>query len=384
MDFSHSSQMPAQALTLAAGQACAARAASGEAAPRVVTTGRKTISGRAQNVVARDADTGEPVDVYSTGRRTVFTRHPEADEAADPGIAFVDALAFSLVPPEPHSFQWLIQQMRAFLPIDAIQERKGCFGFTNSLVFGDGAGLMAWGGKSQRGRVYFSLMGKGCGLVSDWQGIAEWLEAHNAVIKRCDLAHDDFAGKLVSIAWAVDQYQGDGFTAGGRKPRHSVFGDWLAGDAASAGRTLAIGNRASGKYCRVYEKGRQLGDASSAWTRIEVEFRAQDRWIPFDVLTRPGHYLAGAYPCLAFLAELQSSIKTIAKAAQVAFDRAVENGKQSCGKLVNLMLSVVGGDYAEVVKRLRRDGFPARIDPYSYHVSRDPSMLDYELREVPA
>ena len=138
------------------------------------------------------------------------------------------------------------------------------------------------------------------------------------------------------------------------------MGDWFDGDESSKGRTLGIGNRQSGKYAHIYEKGKQLGDAPSPCARFEVEWRAQDRLIPYDILTRPGHYLAGAYPCLAFLAEEQSVIKTIAKSAQIAFDTAVENAKQHCGKLVNLLLSVVGEDYHEVVDRLIRPGYPTR------------------------
>ena len=38
-------------------------------------------------------------------------------------------------------------------------------------------------------------------------------------------------------------------------------------------------------------------EATSPWTRIEVEWRAQDRYIPYAILTRPGYYLAGAYSC---------------------------------------------------------------------------------------
>jgi phage replication initiation protein len=101
------------------------------------------------------------------------------------------------------------------------------------------------------------------------------------------VAYDDYQGKVVNIAWAVEQYKGEGFNAGGRKPRSECFGDWLDGDASIRGRTLGIGSRASGKYARCYEKGKQLGDAASAWTRIEVEWRAQDRHIPYDILTRP-------------------------------------------------------------------------------------------------
>lgn len=341
------------------------------APPRVVTTGRKRVAGPV------DEETGEHIAISASVRgQPVVTRHLSPISDVPEGVAFIDGLAFSVIPPEDLSYAWLLSEMAQFLELGSIELRRGLFGFRYSARFGDGAGVIAWGGESQRGRVFFSLMGQGCSRIANWAGLAGWLERHRAVIKRADVAYDDHEGKLISIAWAVQQYQADGFNAGGRRPRAECLGDWLDGDAATRGRTLGIGNRASGKYARCYEKGKQLGDPASPWTRIEVEWRAQDRYIPYDVLTRPGHYLAGAYPCLAALDELQSVIKTVAKGAQIAFDRAVENAKLHCGKLVDLMLKVYQGDYGEVVNKLRRPGIPARIDPFSYHVARSPSMLD--------
>nr|WP_315465707.1 replication initiation factor domain-containing protein [uncultured Rhodoferax sp.] len=353
-------------------------------APRVVTTGRKITKNPPLDFVRLDEETGEEISSFVVGGRRIEARFLASNEATPTGAAFIDALAFSVVPPEEMSYVWLLKQMQQFIDIGAVEQRRGMFGFRHSARFGDGAGVLAWGGESQRGRVYFSLMGKGCGMVTDWPALSYWLEQHGAVIKRADVAYDDFEGKLLSIDWAVKQYQSDGFNAGGRRPSHTCMGDWLEGEASTKGRTLAIGNRASGKYARIYEKGKQLGASTSRWTRFEVEWRAQDRYIPFDILTRPGHYLAGAYPCLACLNEEQSVIKTIAKGAQIAFDTAVENAKQHCGKLVNLLLSVVGGDYSEVVNRLSRPGLPTRIDPYSYHVKRNPTMLDRDMQGVPA
>lgn len=360
----------------------AQRDGSVPAPPRVVTTGRKDSTFRPCPVVE---PTGERFEIFANGRRGIsVVRHLESVESAPSNAAFIDALAFSVVPPGEMSYVWLLEQMQQFLDIGTLDIKRGMFGFRHSARFGDGAGVLAWGGESQRGRVYFSLMGKGCSMVNNWCALSHWLEQHAAVIKRADLACDDFDGQVLSIAWAIEQYQGDGFTAGGRRPSHTCIGDWLEGESSTKGRTLGIGNRASGKYARIYEKGKQLGEGDSKWTRFEVEWRAQDRYIPFDILTRPGHYLAGSYPCLAFLSAEQSVIKTIAKSAQIAFDAAVENAKQHCGKLVNLLLSVVGGDYAEVVHRLSRPGFPARIDPYSYHVKRNPTMLDRDMRGVAA
>jgi len=362
-----------------AGQAGAARASAAPTAPRVVTTGRKNTT-EVPHCVGIDSDTGEPVQLLATTRGYSVTRHLVTVEPVREGVALVDALAFSIVPPDEKSYDWVLREMAQFLEITDLEHRRGLFGFKFSARFGEGAGIVAWGGESQRGRVYFSLMGKGCSMVTRWADLALWLEQYRATIKRADLAYDDFAGRLVSIAWAIEQYRAGGFNAGGRKPIHTCYGDWLEGEASTKGRTLGIGNRASGKYARIYEKGKQLGDPSNPWTRMEVEWRAEDRFIPYDILTRPGHYLAGAYPCLSFLSEVQSIIKTVTNAAQIAFDTAVENAKQHCGKLVNLMMQVMQGDYVAVIDKLLRPGIPARIDPYSYHVKNDPAMLDWELR----
>lgn len=349
--------------------------------PRTVTTGGKIeaegVEDRDQVPKAIDSETGEPIEISALGRNRIqVTRHLVPDESASSKVAQLDALAFTVLPPDGESMRWVADQMRRFVPIDRLEHRNGCFGFKQSARFGDGVGLISWGGKSQRDRVYFSIQGKGCSVVEDWRGLADWLREHGAKLKRADVAYDDFRGETASIAWARDQYARDGFNAGGRKPGHQVFGDWNDGEASTKGRTLGIGSRKSGKYCRVYEKGKQLGDPASPWTRVEVEWHGKDRLIPFELLTEPGKYLAGAYPCLAFLNIEQARIKTIANSASISFDAAVDNARQQTGKLVNLMLRVFGGDVGKVVEQLRRDGVPARIDQYSYHLASSPELLD--------
>lgn len=371
-----------QGCALGGGAPLAGGAAETQPTPRVVTTGRKKAKTAQTVVVEGYFDTGERIEMMASGRSGVtLTRHldPVPDAPAD--AALIDALAFSVVPPDERSYTWVLEEMAQFLPIESIEHRRGLFGFRYSARIGEGVAVIAWGGESQRGRVFFSLMGQGCSLVRDWAALQAWLERYHAALKRADVAYDDHQGKLVSIEWAVEQYKADGFNAGGRRPRSECFGDWLDGEASTKGRTLGIGSRASGKYARCYEKGKQLGDAASRWTRIEVEWRAQDRHIPYDILTKPGQYLAGAYPCLAVLNERQSTIRTVVKAARIAYARAVENAKLHCGKTVNLMLSVLGGDYAEVVKQLIRPGIPGRIDPYSYYVRQEPAMLDSALAQ---
>jgi phage replication initiation protein len=351
-------------------------------APRVVTTGRKVAPSRVKAGIEEAFATGERISLKAAGPGFKVIRHVDPAPEAPPSIAFIDALSFTVIPPDEQSYPWVLQEMTQFMPIQGIEYRNGMAGFTRSAVLADGAGKIAWGGESQRGRILFSLMGAGCSMVKDWQGLQSWLELHRATIKRADVAHDDHEGKHINIAWAVDQYKAGGFNAGGRMPRSECAGDWMNGDGNTHGRTLYIGSRSSGKLARCYEKGKQLGDAESQWTRIEVEWRAQDRHIPYDILTRPGQYLAGAYPCLAVLDQVQSVIKTIVKAAQIVYEKAVENAKQHVGKLINLMMHVEGGDFVGVVQKLTREGFPRRIDPYSYHVRRAPSICDRHFAEA--
>ena len=358
-------------------------AGAGFEGPRTVTTGGKTGANsgtQSPTHAPKDIDpaTGERFDARFISARHGYkiTRHLTSNAAASASTALIDTLAFTLVPPDGGSMRWVVEQMQQFLTIDQLQQRNGCFGFKQSAQFGGGAGLVAWGGASQRSRVYFSLQGIGCSMIKDWPGLSTWLRDHQATLKRVDVAYDDFKGQTASVAWAIDQYRSEGFNAGGRKPKHQVFGDWLSGEGSTKGRTLGIGNRASGKYCRIYEKGKQLGDAFSPWTRVEVEWHNKDRLLPYELLTEPGKYLAGAYPCMAFLSVEQLRIKTIANSATISYEAAVDHARQQTGKLVNLMVRVHGGDQGAVIQELWRNGIPARIDPYSFVLAPSPELLD--------
>lgn len=380
----HEQQIQAGAELVPAGLACLRQLGDqAEDAPRVVTTGRKTTTSPDGEDPAPcvDDETGEPVKLYATGVHGIkAVRHLVPDGEASPSVAQIDTLAFTVVPSNEGGRTGSLLR---------------CGGSSRSKASSSAAGASA--SPSRCGSVTVRACVPGAARAkrtvstsasrakaARWSptglpcrpALSAWLEAHRTAIKRVDVAYDDLAGETVNIEWAVDQYAKGGFKAGGRNPSHQLFGDWLSGSSAARGRTLGIGSRDSGKYCRIYEKGKQLGDPESRWTRIEVEWRGQDRLIPYDVLTRPGQYLAGAYPCLRSLSVQQSRIKTIAKAGTIAYERAVATGRLHTGKLVNLMLHVMGGDYAAVVDRLKRAGTPARIDPFSYHLRGAPEKLD--------
>lgn len=331
------------------------------------TSPQVTHEGAHVAALARDAVRGGTGQGGSPAPRVVTTGgNPfpsETHEGASSALAHVDWLAFTIAPPEGDPLRWLFPQLADLFGIPSMTSRgKGAFGYAQSFDLG-GHGILAIGGKGQKGTVYVSLTGVGCSRILDWQAVQDWLEAHGARLKRLDLAHDDTQGETLSIETAVEWYNGDGFSAGGRRPGHQVKGDWLT-PGSPKGRTLYVGNRRNGKMARIYEKGKQLGDPDSPWVRAEVEFKDTSRVLPYDMLTRPGIYLAGAYACLGFLSVIQEKVRTIAKAARISLGAMIHHAKQAYGALVNVLMTKHRDNPAAVVADLRRDGVPRRLAPF--------------------
>ncbi|GAA4892580.1 replication initiation factor domain-containing protein [Ferrimonas pelagia] len=249
---------------------------------------------------------------------------------------------------------------------------KGRFQYPYSanLKIGEApAGLICWGGSNLGCMV--SLTGTGCQSI-DMRELYHLIRKIPAVkITRVDIAHDDKTGKR-SIDWAKQQAEnsglGKGFMLSNKPPRYTYIesghmqGNGKAEVAAGLpaykftpdlGRSFYVGARSSGKLYRAYEKGKQLGDTGSPWVRHELELRNQDRIIPLEVLLKPSQYFAGAYPCMAFLNEVQHRVETIRRNTRITFEKAVEHGAKQMGRLVNCMKQV-GMSSDQILERLTR------------------------------
>lgn len=109
---------------------------------------------------------------------------------------------------------------------------------------------------------------------------------------RVDVAKDFFNGEYTPELCLID-YENGLFapTNGGRYPKIEKVGkDWFNEDDES-GKTLYIGGRTAPFYFRCYEKGKQLGDKSSKWTRIELEIKDSGCVIPLDIVLFPDQYI---------------------------------------------------------------------------------------------
>lgn len=305
----------------------------------------------------------------STEPRLVIRGETTNNLSEEKTTAFIDWFGFTMRP--DHSQTNAIHILRTALteifnlPVEAwIETEKGWNGYDHRINLGT-YGLLAFGGQYQRGTIHVDINGQGCSLVKNWKNVIRWGLDNNIQITRTDTAHDDLKGNKVDLAKAQDWFHEGGFTTSGRPPTPKLISDLFTG----GGSTLYIGKRENGKLLRIYEKGKQLGDPTSPWVRVEVEFHNKDRTIPWDILTEPGKYLAGAYPCLAYLNTEQDKIKTLNTATTISYLSMKKWLHTAAGKSLNAMLLVHQGDATGVLTELVRDGLPKRLEPFDKYLS---------------
>jgi len=219
-------------------------------------------------------------------------------------------------------------------------------------------GFVAHGGNKET--LCISISGSGTQFIGSagYIFIRDWLVRVGGHISRIDIAHDCFQGEK-NIEDALAWYKSGVFRSGknGTLPSAKYLDDFGSG----SGKTLYIGNRKSGKLFRVYEKGKQLGDTTSLWTRFELELRSTDRHISPDILVMAGEYLSGSYECLDWIAAKQSYVKTQSKTAKITFDHLQKYCKQSYGRFLNVMFAVYDTPEEIIEQIIRNDGFPRRL-----------------------
>lgn len=275
-------------------------------------------------------------------------------------LAHIDWLAFTVTPPvsvEP--LPWIANSLELLFGITRDHFKatdRGWQGYQRRVDLID-LGLLAYGGERQRGTIHVSLNAKACAAVKDWNAVRLWGETYRAHICRVDLAHDDFNAETVSVDRGLEWFLGGGFSLNGRPAGGNLRDDLGSGE----GRTLYVGKRQNGKLCRIYEKGKQLGDRKSPWCRVEVELHNKSRVIPWDTLTDPSRYLAGAYPCLEFLSLEQSKIKTIQRTFDISYDQMCAWVRTAAGRALHTMCEVEQGDAAAVIAQVIRPGSPKRL-----------------------
>lgn len=167
-------------------------------------------------------------------------------------------------------------------------------------------GRMDFGGESQRGWVRSDISGKGCELMN-FEDVSSLEDLPKSQIRRLDVALTTWDGE-VGHDQVVKAHQEGRFITRGRGP---VLTQITSSDER-AGRTCYIGKREkSDKFARCYEKGFEMlaktgrlpgvcthidGHRVEDIYRCEVELKAANTEIPWEVIERRDQYFAGAYP----------------------------------------------------------------------------------------
>lgn len=264
---------------------------------------------------------------------------------------------------------WLDQLLFEMFGFGISEKRKCGIRFDKyGYELQDNLGMVLYGNNNNRIRV--QINGSGCALArKGWnEQLYKFLktQAKNPKLNRVDIAFDDFESEFVSVQ-ACDAWDNeDLFFCGGRNPEINKLGDWKR--INGKGLTFTVGNRESSKFLRCYERGKKEGDSLSLWTRLELELKSSDRYLPLDVLLSPSTYFKGAYPALEALCNqlhdftAPEKCQLVEKQANINVDKALEIVKTQFGKYIrqfrkfisdDALLTLISSDKDEMPKRLQ-------------------------------
>jgi phage replication initiation protein len=290
--------------------------------------------------------------------------------------------------PQKTTVDWLRFRAKAD-PSDIFEALLPCFGYLSQHIsIGDqGKGILGfkhsfsikladmhlgridYGGDSQRDWARVDITGKGCEWVKDWDAIRAIEDLEQAEIRRLDIALTTWDGEITHDSVVTAHKQGR-FITSGRPP---VLQQITSSDDR-AGRTCYIGKREqSDKFFRAYEKGFEMaskfqarsgdsfiytgfdGKAVEDIYRCEVELKAVNKDIPWEVIERRDQYFAGAYPfCADILPGVEADILMRRPEREIQMDLqiALENCRIQFGPTLYTALVAYHGDIMAVFNKV--------------------------------
>lgn len=270
------------------------------------------------------------------------------------------------------------------------------YGFT---IGSQDAKLGTIGIGGQKNTVLVMVTGVGCQYANAyWEhNLYNFLkcDAVNPKLTRIDLAHDDFEGSYSSPEIADTADSQGMFALTNKMPSVQHLGDWKR--PTGAGRTLQIGKRENGKLYRGYEKGKKFGDPDSEWFRSEIEFGSAGRILPFEMLTSPTQYFAGAYPyCLELIEHANgrifdtiSRIPCTQKEAEISLSKSLEIWKRQAGRYIaayrelfvkkdsNGNLVSDDSKILDLIQTDKKDFYPKRLRVHEKFIKNPPSYAPW-------
>lgn len=221
-------------------------------------------------------------------------------------------------------------------------------------------GRMDFGGHAQRGWTRVDMTAKGCEWVQDWEATDLVEDLPSSEIRRLDVALTTWEGEITHER-VVQAHKEGRFITKGRPPEMRT----IVSTDERAGRTCYVGKReASDKFFRAYEKGLELASKCGLGTvthidgkrvediyRCELELKAENRPIPWDVIGRRDQYFSGAYPfCADVLPGVEADIlmRRKERAPQLELQAALAHLRNQFGNTLFTALTAHHGDIMAV------------------------------------
>lgn len=248
------------------------------------------------------------------------------------------------------------------------QLEKGMMGFQSaSNICADDfvIGRMDHGGESQKEWVRVDIPAKGCAWMQT-DDLTSLIELPSSQIRRLDVALTTWDSEI-GHDMVVKAYQEGRFITRGRPPVLTQ----ITSSSERAGRTCYVGKREQAdKFVRCYEKGYEMaakdprygqaithidGHPIEGIYRCELEMKAVNTDIPWQVIQRRDQYFAGAYP---FFSDVLPGIHTDTltrrpeRVLQADLAAAIENCHIQYGQTLFTALAAYGGDIFKVWEKV--------------------------------
>ncbi len=302
---------------------------------------------------------------------------------ADQNGELVTARLAAFVPPPAlvheiaaSAFQFLFGGTGLVLSKDPRPGKFYAFRWLITNVWDEVAGMIELGGqltlrKGGRPSLRFELTGLGCAIyecradasadhAQRWCALAAKLQAVRAQLSRVDIAFDDFDGirnlELARTMWQLGEFDYK-FAGELHRPKARSLDDHGSGE----GSTFYVGHSSSEKQLRVYEKGKQLGDRESKWTRWELQMRSSTRRaLALDVLRDPLAFMRGAFACLDWVSSCMARLEVTHEATKACVKSVMRHAKRMYGATLRHLhqLAPTDGDVFQLLHYLGEDRIP--------------------------
>lgn len=234
-------------------------------------------------------------------------------------------------------------------------------GFEKTYILGDGLGMLSFGGSWMRGSILIDISGAGCsGSKQGWeQRVFNFMTDKKTIgprLNRVDLAFDDFEGCKISVDQFL-KFHKEGLFKHTRMPSCQMLGDWIHPNGK--GRTFTVGTRGQSRcFLRCYEKGKQLGDRSSSWARVEIEFIFKSgQETDFSILINPSSHFLGAYrffPDFFDDARPVCRSKSIQKTVEIGIEKTKNWIRKMYGKAIFCLRGLAEND-TQMLDEIQRE-----------------------------